>query len=259
MPTIKPAILPATPLLTEGKEIQPESKFLGTMDRLEDAFPSRILPDYLRGALPGEGILSAFNARLDDNYLYSLNAQTCIIMTLYNPANTAGAVVHFDHNISSLIDDAVATILAKLDAPRGSGLISTLSGGVWLMGGESIGETVKNSLRKYDIHPSWQQWSLSPCLVHNYGVVLDLEQGGVDVFEHSISTLDRFLTPLLSEASRSRQSRPEIQRANTFMARFRLPAIAEGYAGLHYADGRSRGKITESDINNFHINIHSMI
>ncbi len=54
-----------------------------------------------------------------DNYLFSLNAQTCVIASLYNPATKVGAVIHFDHNIRPLIERSVRDVTRRLGArPR---------------------------------------------------------------------------------------------------------------------------------------------
>ncbi|MFQ6576399.1 hypothetical protein [Pseudomonas sp. UM16] len=43
-----------------------------------------------RGAFQGEAVVARFNPDIADNYLFSLNAQTCVVVSLYNPATRAG-------------------------------------------------------------------------------------------------------------------------------------------------------------------------
>ncbi|MFZ4215911.1 hypothetical protein ACOZB2_31690, partial [Pantoea endophytica] len=226
-----------TSFFSEKETQSPKNEFLGVIHYIQDAFPGKESPCYLRGALQGEGVISSYNSNKDDNYLYSLNAQTCVIATLYNHNNRTGAVIHFDHNISHLIDEAVNTAICELKKNSEGTITSTLSGGVWFMGGDSIGDPVKNSLVKNHIKPSWDQWSFSPCTEHNYGVVLNLENGKVDIFEHSMGLLEQFQTPLLKDATiYKNDDKPEYKRARDFMTRFKQPAITEKANGPIFTD-----------------------
>lgn len=236
------------------------NEFIGVVHYIQDAFPGKVSPCYLRGAMQGEGVISSYNSSKNDNYLYSLNAQTCVIATLYNHDNRTGAVIHFDHNISRLIDDAINAAISKLK-PNGNGTISsTLSGGVWFMGGENIGEPVRNSLTKNGIDHSWDQWSFSPCIEHNYGVVMNLENGKVDVFEHSLELVEKFQTPLLMHATKYKDDEnPEYKRARDFMRRFKQAAIAEKGNELRFVDAVINKTITHNDINKFRFPIHYII
>lgn len=246
--------------LSEKGSQSPKNEFIGVVHYIQDAFPGKVSPCYLRGAMQGEGVISSYNSEKDDNYLYSLNAQTCVIATLYNNDNQAGAVIHFDHNISHLIDDAVNAAISELKA-NGNGIItSTLSGGVWFRGGDSIGDPVRNSLIKNNIKPSWDQWSFSPCIEHNYGVVLSLENGKVNVFEHSVELVEQFQTPLLKDATINKNDdNPGYIRARDFMTRFNQPAITEKENGPRFVHTTTHRKITDNDINKFRFLIHKIV
>lgn len=259
--------MPITPVMQQPLSSLPEkgsqslkNEFIGVVHYIQDAFPGKVSPCYLRGAMQGEGVISSYNSKKDDNYLYSLNAQTCVIATLYNHDNRTGAVIHFDHNISHLIDDAVNTTISELKTNGNGTITSTLSGGVWFMSRDSIGDPVRNSLIKNDIKPSWGQWSFSPCIEHNYGVVLNLENGKVDVFEHSLELLEQFQTPLLKYAKiYKNDDNPEYKRVRDFMTRFKQPTITEKGNGPRFVDTTINKKITDNDINKFSFPIHNII
>lgn len=238
---------------------------LGSIRHLCDAFPDREDPIYARGAQQGEGVCATYNSNADDNYLYSLNAQSCVIATLYNPANQKGAVIHFDHNISALINEAVKQVIDQIGIPEEGEIEATLSGGIWFMGGVSIGDPLKEVLALHGITPSWDHWSFSPCSEHVYGVVLDLESGNVQVFEHSAGAVDSFMYPLLKETTdlnRAKQSlSAEQKRANAFMNRIKAPAIFETTYGkkLCYADmAHFQRVVTRTDLNQQRIAIHNL-
>lgn len=91
---------------------------LGRVGDLREAFPGHVFPDATRGALQGEAVVARFSEAAD-NYLFSLNAQTCVIASLYNSATKMGAVIHFDHNIRALIERSIRDVTRRLgDRPR---------------------------------------------------------------------------------------------------------------------------------------------
>lgn len=227
---------------------QPQHRFIGNIDDIREAFPSRQSPAIANGALQGEGVTATYRDDAQDNYLYSVNAQTCVIATLYNPDTQSGAVIHFDHNISHLIDEAIGTALTHIGSSAEPGISATLCGGIWFGAGESVGAPVQDTLRRYDIWPSWDQWSFSPCTEHNYGVVLDLKQGDVTLFEHSGDAVDRLLTPLLREAQRSREDRAELARAREFMTRFESPAIMQTPQGFAFTQPIAGMAVTQEAV-----------
>jgi hypothetical protein len=239
--------------------------WLGTIYHLADAFPRREFPSHARGAMQGEGVCASYHAGKNDNYLYSLNAQTCVIATLYNPESRKGAVIHFDRNIRSHIHDAVEAAMRKIGASCGAGnenIEATLSGGIWFMGGKNIGNPVKEELLRHGLRPSWDNWSFSPCGERNYGVVLDLRTGNVQAFEHRVGIVEELQTPLLEDTA-SAQSQglllsPEQQRADAFMKRVEAPAIVEHADGeLRFVKGNQRPPMTE-EISGQRIPIHDL-
>lgn len=256
--------MPITPVTRHASpsfpvNLPPKSKceFIGTIHDIREAFPAHTSPGYLRGAMQGEGVVASYQDRDDDNFLYSLNAQTCVIATLYNPANKTGALIHFDHNITDLIDDAVNRALRQVD-PAGAGQVNTtLTGGMWILAGERIGDCVKQILHKHDLNPSWNEWSFSPCTEHSYGAVLDLKTGNVTTFEHRRDLVETFMTPLLLQATTNKHlDAPDLERARTFMQRFKLPPIAQGAHGLHYVHPDGHAPITARDIEKFRFDLH---
>lgn len=201
-------------------------------------------PDLRRGAMQGEALIASYNSGRSENSLYSLNAQTCIIATLYDPTCRRGAIMHVDHNIRRHIDRAVSEVLEKIEA-GGQGdrrqVQCHMAGGVWWLGGESVGDTVAATMRAQGISPQWDHWSFSVCNVHTYGMTLNLKDGAVGVFEHPDFAARDFYHPLLLETVGLRnghaQMPPLNARADTFMRRFEAPAIAERSNGeLAYVD-----------------------
>ena len=239
-----------------------DSKYLGFVKRLSEAFPNKEPPKFTRGAMQGEGVCATYNASNDDNYLYSLNAQTCIIATLYNSESKRGAVIHFDHNIRGLIDESLDFALGKVSHQSHAQIQSTLSGGVWFMGGGNIGGAVKTALAHRGVEPSWDHWSFAPCMGHNYGAVLDLETGATQVFDHSVDSVSSLLTPLMSDADRlggrGEPLPPDLARARAFMKRFIAPAIVESGSGLRFVEGTRPSPVTASDLGRQRISMHDL-
>lgn len=225
----------------------PKSEFHGFM-RLSDAFLGQTPISYSRGAMQGEGVYAAYDPAKSENYLYSLNAQTSVIASLYNPINKTGAMIHIDHNDSASIDDVLSQASQLLD-PTGDhkeAVIATLTGGVWLLGG-GITAAVEASIKKVGIEHSWEQWAMSSCIHHTYGSKLDLETGKIDVFEHAQHDTESFYAPLLREALKhDLGDSTEQRRAAAFMARVRAPAIAETNDGYAFVSGDDR-RVTWED------------
>lgn len=252
---------PITDYFQNNDTPQCNRQYLGTIHSIQDALPENATPSHLRCALQGEGVLSRYSADEMNNYLCSVNAQTCVVATLYNKENQTGAVIHFDHNISNLIDQAISETLSQLQCTNSHNITSTLTGGIWLMAGDSIGEPVKTALSKHGINTQWDQWALSPCIPHNYGVVLNLEDGSTKSFEQPDHAVRQFLNPLLCKANNSSDlanEPPEVQRAHDFMTRFMSPAISERGDQFIFTDSNIKHTITAEDINKFRFNIHNI-
>ncbi|MFJ4590844.1 type III effector 1 [Pseudomonas moraviensis] len=200
---------------------------LGHVTNLRNAFPGRVEPVLNRGALQGEALVAKFVAGSRDNYLFSLNAQTCVIASIYNPTTKVGAVIHFDHNIRTLIKDTVKDTMARLGGSSKDVRV-TLVGGDWLTGTD-IGGTVRTVLRQEGLRPTWDYWSYSSCLGNNYAVSLNLDSGVSTVFKTSASQVERLYSPVLQRASHA--SDPVSRRAQVFMERFRRKPLHEDASG----------------------------
>ncbi|WP_148051296.1 hypothetical protein, partial [Pseudomonas brassicacearum] len=98
------------------REKEQVRQLAGRVNDLREAFPGHVFPDVSRGALQGEAVVARFSEAAADNYLFSLNAQTCVIASLYNPTTKAGAVIHFDHNIRALIGRSLRDVTRHLGA-----------------------------------------------------------------------------------------------------------------------------------------------
>lgn len=203
-----------------------EVRYLGRVSRVAEAFPDRTNPVAVRGALQGEGVIARFRPGAGDNYLYSLNAETCVVVTLYNPGTGMGAVLHVDHNIRSLIQNALDEALQRIGHTRADGLKATLVGGDWLSGGADIGGPVKSLLARQGITASWDHWSWSSCLGNTYGVSLDLVDGATTVFTTTRSAVRQVVDPVLREASTGAVSVMG-ERGRRFMARFRQEPLVQ--------------------------------
>lgn len=200
---------------------------LGHVSNLRDAFPGRVEPALSRGALQGEAVVAKFVAGSVDNYLFSLNAQTCVIASMYNPATKVGAVIHFDHNIHSLIERTVQDVMARLGGSA-KDIRATLVGGDWLTGAD-IGGAVRSALRQQGLRPSWDYWSYSSCLGNNYAVSLNLNSGVSTVFKTSSNQVERLYTPVLQRAGYATD--PVAKRAKLFMQRFRQKPLQQDASG----------------------------
>ncbi|MFW9268667.1 dermonecrotic toxin domain-containing protein [Pseudomonas sp. NR3] len=208
---------------------------LGRVDDLREAFPGRVDPDVTRGALQGEAVVARFNEATADGYLFSLNAQTCVIASLYNPVTRVGAVIHFDHNIGRLIEEGVEALLRRLGGSA-KDIRVTLVGGDWLTGLD-IGEPVRTVMRRKGLEPTWDFWSYSSCFGNTYGVSLNLKSGITSVFKMSQTQVERYYAPVLSRAKYSTD--PVSIRARRFMTRTRSePLMANANGAVRTRQGR---------------------
>lgn len=205
--------------------------YVGQVWEVADAFPARTNPLPQRGALQGEGLVAQFNPALGDNYLYSLNIEACVVACLYNPASRAGAVIHIDHNIGPLVDEALDAALRGIRGGGQEGRISaTLVGGDWLSTGADIGGPIRAALARRGIQADWDHWSYASCLGNIYGVRLDLAEGTTSVFTSTRSAVQKVMDPILLEASRGASSDIAV-RARRFMARFRQEPLVQRRGG----------------------------
>ncbi|WP_137215886.1 DUF6543 domain-containing protein [Pseudomonas sp. CFBP13508] len=201
---------------------------LGRVNNLRDAFPARVEPLLNRGAMQGEAVVGRAVPGSRDNYLFSLNAQSCVIASLYNPTTRTGAVIHFDHNIRPLIQRSVSGVLERLGY-AGQDIRATLVGGDWVSMGADIGGPVRRVLREHGLQPTWDYWSYSSCLGNTYGVVLNLNNGVSKVFKHSAGQVGDVYKALIDRAPYS-TDRLSI-RAQNFMDRVRSEALHENAVG----------------------------
>lgn len=209
---------------------------LGRVSDLREAFPGHVFPDVARGALQGEAVVARFSETAADNYLFSLNAQTCVIASLYNPTTKVGAVIHFDHNIRALIERSVREVKQRLGGAA-KDIRAILVGGDWLTGAD-IGEPVRSVMRRQGLQPTWDHWSYSSCFGNTYGVSLDLRTGVTSVFKTSQSQVERYYIPVLARAKQS--SDPVSVRARGFMTRLRSePLVANANGGVRTQQGRA--------------------
>ncbi|QKS83150.1 dermonecrotic toxin domain-containing protein [Pseudomonas bijieensis] len=208
---------------------------LGRVSDLREAFPNHVFPDVSRGALQGEAVVARFSEAAADNYLFSLNAQTCVIASLYNPTTRVGAVIHFDHNIRALIERSVRDVMQRLGG-SGKDIRATLVGGDWLTGVD-IGGRVRSAMRRQGLQPTWDHWSYSSCFGNTYGVSLELRSGVTTVFKTSRSQVERYYIPVLARAKKSTD--PVSVRARGFMTRLRSePLVATASGAIRTPQGR---------------------
>ncbi|MBT2339275.1 MULTISPECIES: dermonecrotic toxin domain-containing protein [Pseudomonas] len=208
---------------------------LGRVSDLREAFPGHAFPDVSRGALQGEAVVARFSEAAD-NYLFSLNAQACVIASLYNPSTRVGAVIHFDHNIRALIERSLRDVMQRLGGTA-TDIRATLVGGDWLTGVD-IGGRVRSVMRRQGLQPTWDHWSYSSCFGNTYGVALDLSNGVTSVFKTSRSLVERYYIPVLARAKKSAD--PVSLRARGFMTRLRSdPLIATPSGAVTTGQGRS--------------------
>ncbi|MDU9026746.1 dermonecrotic toxin domain-containing protein [Pseudomonas mediterranea] len=212
-----------------------EVAYLGRVNDLREAFAGHVFPDVSRGALQGEAVVARFNEAVADNYLFSLNAQTCVIASLYNPTTGMGAVIHFDHNIRALIERCLRDITQRLGGTARE-IRATLVGGDWLTGTD-IGGRVRSAMRRQGLQPTWDHWSYSSCFGNTYGVALDLRSGVTSVFKTSRGQVERYYIPVLARAKKSAD--PVSVRARGFMRRVRNePLVANPSGAVSTGQGR---------------------
>ncbi|WP_434579645.1 type III effector 1 [Pseudomonas sp. Z1-6] len=208
---------------------------LGRVGDLREAFPGHVFPDVTRGAMQGEAVVARFSEAITDHYLFSLNAQTCVVASMYNPITKIGAVIHFDHNIRKLIERGTKAVMSRLGGPAKDVRV-TLVGGDWLTGAD-IGEPVRQVMRRQGLQPTWDYWSYSSCFGNTYGVSLDLRSGLTTVFKTSQGQVERFYVPVLARAKKG--SDPVSMRARTFMTRYRSePLVANANGAVRTREGR---------------------
>ncbi|MDO7898413.1 DUF6543 domain-containing protein [Pseudomonas citrulli] len=200
---------------------------LGRVADLREAFPGHARPNIARGALQGEALVARSGTSPDD-YLFSLNAQSCVIASLYNPSTRAGAVIHFDHNVRSLVERSVRDVLQRLGGTA-KDIRATLVGGDWLTGAD-IGGRIRAVMRREGLQPTWDHWSYSSCLGNTYGVALDLRSGVTSVFKTSGAQVQEYYIPLLARAPRGTDRVAE--RARRFMARMQDEIVVENARGV---------------------------
>lgn len=208
-----------------------EVRDLGRVDDLREAFPGHVAPDPSRGAFQGEAVVAAFNGAQADNYLFTLNVQTCVAVSLYNPATRAGAVLHFDHNINAVIDRAVRAVLPRVQgASRAEDVQAVMVGGDWWLSGADIGGPVSTMLRRNGLRPTWDHWSYSSCLGNTYGMTLDLRTGITSAYKTSSELVPRLYDPILRSAS---FNAPGIAgRAHLFIQRVRAEPLVQRADGV---------------------------
>lgn len=227
--------------------------YLGQVSDVADAFPARINPMPERGALQGEGLVAGYSRGASDNYLYSLNVESCVVACLYNPATRRGAVIHIDHNIQRLVDDAVDSALAGIREAGGQGRVAAvLVGGDWLLSGADIGGPLRALLARRGIHATWDHWSYSSCMGNIYGVRLDLEDGVTSVFTTTRSSVQRLIDPILLDASRGGSS-DMARRALRFMKRFRHEPLVQRHGGEVFTLGGKPASAAEIEAQAFQL------
>ena len=209
-----------------------EVRNLGRIDDVTDlrrAFPTHDVPVPKRGALQGEGVVAKFIPGAETNYLFSLNAQTCVIASVYNPATKIGAIIHFDHNVTSLINRSVENVIRHLNGPA-KDIRVTLIGGEWLSLGGDIGTAVRSVMRRKRLQPRWDYWSYSSCFGNTYGAVLDLKSGITSVFKTPLTVVEGFYSPL--QQALRRGSRGEFfERLQRFEKRFSGDPVVQRASG----------------------------
>lgn len=209
-----------------------EVRNLGRVSDLRMAFPDHANPQLARGALQGEAVVAQFSESAAENYLYSLNAQQCVIASLYNPTTKMGAVIHYDHNVRSLLESSVKEVLNRLGGPM-EGVRATLVGGDWLLSGVEIGGPLRKILREQGLRPTWDYWSYSSCLGNIYGVSLDLKTGVTSVFKTSLRQVEDFYRPVQGGvADINMKSDLALWRVNWFQGRVKQGLPVEGVDGV---------------------------
>ncbi|MEB3880068.1 type III effector 1 [Pseudomonas guariconensis] len=203
-------------------------------------------PDPLRGALQGEAVVGRLSASSADNYLFTLNVQSCVAVSLYNPATKWGAVIHFDHNIRGLIERAIRDVLSRVQSAGAGEVRAVMAGGDWL-GGTSIGEPIRSVLRRQGISAQWDHWSYSSCFGKTYGMTLDLGTGVTQVYTTSGDLIAGLYDPILRGA---RAGAAGISgRAGRVLARVRAEPLYQLRSG-QVSDGAGRVYRTSEYENN---------
>jgi len=156
-------------------------------------------------------------------------------------------------------------VLKQLGKVKGAEIQSTLTGGIWLSA--PIGGVISDVLAQQGINTTWEDWSYSDCTARNYGVVLDLETGGTQVFYHSDDACSSFMTPLLSETRHKfKYGLPlteENKRADIFLTRFKMPAISQAGKKFYFLQQNpltyrapTKQEISQQSIPIYHLHHH---
>lgn len=173
-----------------------------------------------KGAMQGEAVVARFSAGAPVNFLHSLNGQSCVLVSLYNPTTRIGAVIHFDHNVKPLIHTAIGDVLGKLGTP-GSGhrIRAVMAGGDWLTTAD-IGGPVRSALMRRGLLPSWDHWSYSACFGNSYAMKLDLATGATSVYKLASSHTANFYSPVLNAGFNGQAGAMNL-RVTRFFTRFK--------------------------------------
>lgn len=158
----------------------------GWVHAANEVFPGRDTPSTWRGAIQGEGVHARFQAAGADNYLFTVNVQSCVGVSLYNAADRVGAVLHIDHNVAKYISPLIRAALEKVRNGNDAAAVSVVMvGGDWLSSA-GIGGPVRRLLRREGLEPVWRHWSYSSLIGANtYGMTLDLQSGITSVYKSS--------------------------------------------------------------------------
>ncbi|MBF0035791.1 RHS repeat-associated core domain-containing protein [Citrobacter freundii] len=194
--------------------------------RISEVLGEELSAHFERGALEGEGVVSV--AGKGD--IYSLNAQSCTIASIYDGRSSAGTILHIPTNDATYIDEAIDTALSEMGSEAGPHMRVQLVGSDW-PSSRPIGVAVEESVRARGMSAEWHHWSL-PCWGHSYGAKLDLSSGVLTVFSHDGADLSEFMKPL-----QQRVRTPGGRRMADFLYRTN-PQAAERMLRLNYTSER---------------------
>ena len=171
---------------------------IGSLDELAAVMAEHQLPKPANVALPGKPVLSHYTPGDGPRELVSFGGGDQVILSLFYPGSGKGALVQVGGNDQDAIEQALATVLEHVASgdPKAD-LKATLFGGAWETSADDPGAKVRDGLIEKGITPTWHQWSFPKMgREDHHGVVLDLSNGQVTVFEHAAELADEYVNDL---------------------------------------------------------------
>ncbi|MFK0086328.1 hypothetical protein ACIQUS_03430 [Pseudomonas sp. NPDC090755] len=156
--------------------------------QLRRQMPDGQSPHLSRAVLQGEALVANW-VEGGQNFLYTINLQSCVGVALHNPVTRATALLHVDVTQPGLVRNALSRTLDRIrgDQPA-SAIESVLVGSDWPTLSRSSGTAVFQQLQGLGMTPVWRYYS-TLCFECNYGMSINMTTGAVNIFRNTENVL----------------------------------------------------------------------